>query len=75
MREYHAAYYEIEDGWYMAVVMDFPGVVSQGRTLRSAGQSHLSSKRGGKTDRGLHTALGNMACRPFGGEQGMGDVS
>jgi predicted RNase H-like HicB family nuclease len=36
MREYHAAYYEIEDGWYMAEVMDFPGVVSQGRTLRSA---------------------------------------
>jgi predicted RNase H-like HicB family nuclease len=36
MLEYHAAYYEIEDGWYMAEVTDFPGVVSQGRTLRSA---------------------------------------
>ena len=36
MRHYHAAYYEIEDGWYMAEVMDFPGVISQGRTLRSA---------------------------------------
>jgi predicted RNase H-like HicB family nuclease len=36
MREYHAAYYEIEDGWYMAEVMDFRGVISQGRTLRSA---------------------------------------
>ena len=36
MLEYHAAYYEIEDGWYMAEVMDFPGVISQGRTLRSA---------------------------------------
>jgi len=36
MREYHAAYYQIEDGWYMAEVMDFPGVISQGRTLRSA---------------------------------------
>jgi predicted RNase H-like HicB family nuclease len=36
MLEYHAAYYEIEDGWYMAKVLDFPGVVSQGRTLRSA---------------------------------------
>jgi predicted RNase H-like HicB family nuclease len=34
--EYHAAYYEIEDGWYMARVLDFPGVISQGRTLRSA---------------------------------------
>ena len=36
MRQYHAAYYEIEDGWYFAEVMDFPGVISQGRTLRSA---------------------------------------
>jgi predicted RNase H-like HicB family nuclease len=36
MRQYHAAYYEIEDGWYMAEVVDFPGVISQGRTLRSA---------------------------------------
>lgn len=34
--EYHAAYYQIEDGWYMAVVLDFPGTISQGRTLRSA---------------------------------------
>jgi predicted RNase H-like HicB family nuclease len=36
MLEYHAAYYEIEDGWYMAQMLDYPGVVSQGRTLRSA---------------------------------------
>jgi predicted RNase H-like HicB family nuclease len=36
MLEYHVAYYEIEDGWYMAKVLDFPGAVSQGRTLRSA---------------------------------------
>ena len=36
MRQYHAAYYEIEDGWYMAKVLDFPGAISQGRTLRSA---------------------------------------
>jgi predicted RNase H-like HicB family nuclease len=36
MLQYHAAYYEIEDGWYMAKVLDFPGAVSQGRTLRSA---------------------------------------
>jgi predicted RNase H-like HicB family nuclease len=33
--EYHAAYYQIEDGWYMSEVIDFPGVISQGRTLRS----------------------------------------
>src|SRR5260370_41604461 len=36
MLDYHAAYYEIEDGWYMAKVLDFPGAISQGRTLRSA---------------------------------------
>jgi predicted RNase H-like HicB family nuclease len=36
MLEYHAAYYQIEDGWYMAKVLDFPGVVTQGRTLNSA---------------------------------------
>lgn len=34
--QYHAAYYQIEDGWYMAEVIDFPGVISQGRTLRSS---------------------------------------
>jgi predicted RNase H-like HicB family nuclease len=36
MLEYHAAYYVIEDGWYMAEVTDYPGVISQGKTLRSA---------------------------------------
>jgi predicted RNase H-like HicB family nuclease len=36
MLAYHAAYYRIEDGWYLAKVLDFPGAVSQGRTLRSA---------------------------------------
>jgi predicted RNase H-like HicB family nuclease len=36
MLEYHAAYYEIEDGWYMAQVLDFPGVITQGKTLNSA---------------------------------------
>ncbi len=36
MLEYHAAYYQIEDGWYMATVLDFPGVITQGRTLKSA---------------------------------------
>jgi predicted RNase H-like HicB family nuclease len=35
MFEYHGAYYEIEDGWYLVKVLDFPGVISQGRTLRS----------------------------------------
>jgi len=32
---YHAAYYEIEDGWYTARVLDFPGVITQGKTLQS----------------------------------------
>jgi len=36
MFEYHAAYYEIEDGWYMARVLDFPGVITQGKTIQSA---------------------------------------
>ena len=36
MLEYHGAYYEIEDGWYMAEVLDFPGAISQGKTLKSA---------------------------------------
>ena len=36
MLDYHAAYYEIEDGWYLAKVLDFPGAVSQGRSLKSA---------------------------------------
>jgi predicted RNase H-like HicB family nuclease len=36
MLEYHAAYYAIEDGWYIAQVLDFPGVVTQGKTLASA---------------------------------------
>jgi predicted RNase H-like HicB family nuclease len=36
MLEYHAAYYKIEDGWYMGVVLDFPEVVTQGKTLNAA---------------------------------------
>jgi len=36
MLEYHAAYYLIEDGWYMAKVLDFPGVVTQGKNLDHA---------------------------------------
>ena len=30
MLEYHAAYYEGEDGWVIAEVLDYPGVLSQG---------------------------------------------
>jgi predicted RNase H-like HicB family nuclease len=36
MLEYHAAYYPIEDGWYMVRVLDFPGTISQGRDLDQA---------------------------------------
>ncbi len=36
MLEYHAAYYKGEDGWIVAIVLDFPGANSQGKTLRSA---------------------------------------
>jgi predicted RNase H-like HicB family nuclease len=34
--EYHAAYYPIEDGWFLVRVLDFPGVLSQGRDLDHA---------------------------------------
>lgn len=38
MLEYHAAYYKFpeDDGWYVVSVLDFPGVHTQGRTLREA---------------------------------------
>jgi predicted RNase H-like HicB family nuclease len=36
MLEYHAAYYKEDSGWYVARLIDFPGVLSQGRTLKSA---------------------------------------
>lgn len=36
MMEYHAAYFEGDDGWVVAIVLDFPGANSQGKTLRSA---------------------------------------
>jgi predicted RNase H-like HicB family nuclease len=38
MLEYHAAYYQSqdEDGWYVVSLLDFPGVNTQGRTLREA---------------------------------------
>ena len=38
MLEYHAAYYQLkeDDGWYVVSVLDFPGVNTQGRTLREA---------------------------------------
>lgn len=38
MLEYHAAFYRSaeDDGWYAVSVLDFPGVNTQGRTLREA---------------------------------------
>jgi predicted RNase H-like HicB family nuclease len=34
--EYHAAYYPVEDGWFMVRALDFPGVISQGETIDHA---------------------------------------
>ena len=36
MLNYHAAYYPVEDGWYMVRVLDFPGVISQGKSIGHA---------------------------------------
>lgn len=36
MRRYHAHFFKTGDGWYVVEVADFPGVSSQGKTLRSA---------------------------------------
>ena len=36
MLEYHSAYYPIEDGWFMVRVLDFPGVITQGRSIEHA---------------------------------------
>ena len=38
MLEYHAAFYKYpeDDGWYVVSVLDFPGVNTQGKTLREA---------------------------------------
>jgi predicted RNase H-like HicB family nuclease len=47
MLEYHAAYYRYpeDDGWYVVRVLDFPGVASQGRTLKSARRMILDALR------------------------------
>ena len=38
MITYHAAFYQHDedDGWYVVTVLEFPGVNTQGRTLREA---------------------------------------
>ena len=36
MREYEVLYENIEDGWIMATVPDFPGAVTQGQTIEDA---------------------------------------
>jgi predicted RNase H-like HicB family nuclease len=36
MLEYHAAYFRGDDGWIVGEVLDFPGALSQGKTLKSA---------------------------------------
>jgi predicted RNase H-like HicB family nuclease len=36
MLAYHAHFFKTDQGWYVVEVPDFPGVSSQGKTLRSA---------------------------------------
>lgn len=36
MITYRAAYTDVGDGWLMAQVLDFPGVISQGQSLEEA---------------------------------------
>jgi predicted RNase H-like HicB family nuclease len=36
MLKYHAAFFQGESDWIVAKVLDFPGALSQGRTLKSA---------------------------------------
>jgi len=36
MLKYHAAYYRQDNGWLVVSVLDFPGVNSQGRSIRAA---------------------------------------
>ena len=43
--DYHAAYFDAGDGWYTAQVLDFPGVVTQGRTLDKARKMLRSALR------------------------------
>jgi predicted RNase H-like HicB family nuclease len=46
MLEYHAAFYKEDDGWYVVRVLDFPGALSQGRTLKSARRMIRDALRG-----------------------------
>src|SRR6266540_234209 len=36
MLEYHAAFFPIEDGWYLVRLLDFPEVFTQGKDLEDA---------------------------------------
>lgn len=36
MLEYHAAYVPMENGWYFATILDFPGAITQGKNLQHA---------------------------------------
>src|SRR5690348_15173497 len=46
MPEYHAAYYREPSGWFVVEVLDFPGALSQGRTLHSARRMIRDALRG-----------------------------
>jgi predicted RNase H-like HicB family nuclease len=45
---YHAAYYQEpeDEGWFVVEVVDFPGAISQGRTLKSARRMIRDALRG-----------------------------
>jgi len=47
MVEYRAAYYRDEaSGWYCVQLLDFPAVISQGRTINSARRMMRDALRG-----------------------------
>jgi len=56
MMEYHAAYYEGDDGWVVAMVLDFPGANSQGKTLRSARRMIRDALRANSQGKTLRSA-------------------
>ena len=67
MLKYHAAYFKLDDGWYIVEVTDFPGVLSQGKTLRSARvmiRDALKMMAECQVERGLQVPLPNPKAKP-----------
>ena len=59
MLEYHAAYYQNpeDDGWFVVQLLDFPGVLSQGRTLKSGADDSRRPSPDGGVPRGRRAAV------------------